>query len=109
MSVTPVNANVVLIRELLTKQDMNIKQLAEKVGCTREMMSRLINKRSAMTLERCQQIADVLGVPYETLLSTTESLLMRRFEQIMVKFAISDASIQVKIPELFDVAVRLGF
>ena len=109
MNERDVKPNVVLIRELLTKQDMNIKQLAEKVGISREAMSKLVNAKAAMSLSRLQQVADVLNVPYQSLLSTTEELLIRRFEQILIRFSLSERVVEAKLPEVLDMAVRLGF
>lgn len=104
-----VKVNVILIRELMAQKELNIKQLAESVGISREAMSKLINKRAAMSAERLGDISEALGVPSESLLVGTDQLLMRRFEQILVQFSLNQSPVEISVPELFDLAVKLGY
>lgn len=103
-----VEANVILIRELMRQKQLNITELAKQLDLSREMLSGVLNERHPLTRENWLKIAEILGVPPESLLVTTEKLLLRKFKQMFIQYALNDQPSELDPKTVMDIAVRLG-
>ena len=101
--------NVALIRELMRKKELTIKDLAEKIGRTRETLSRVLNEKEPCTEENLQNIASELGCPVDSLRTSTEQLMKRWIERQFVQLSLTESPVEMNFKDVVEIAVRLGF
>lgn len=108
MSKEHVQANVTLIRKLMKTKELTIQALSDVMDTERTHLSAILNHRKPMTEQMRDRIADALGVPRESLMTTTEQLFIRRVEEVVLDFALGDAPVAVDLDKLTDIAIRFG-
>lgn len=62
------------LRAIMVERGLSIQELANLVGTARPNMSRILSGGEGLSLDRAERMAEALGVPLTTLITSVEKV-----------------------------------